>query len=385
MQSAGRRIRIVTVVGAAMTLTAVPMERAAALQHTKSVKIIRKDTTGRDSTISSITINMSAIQQLTRELVTSKAMEESIAHALREARGGQNDPVRARQLEAELRKIAGRNAGLITAIQMQCDRHQAPEGYLGVSFDNVSISREDNAPAVYQFDGRPTIVSVEPGSPAQKAGILNGDVLVSIGGQDVRRPVELGAMLRPGARVAVKFIRGGTNKEVALIVEKRPDSFGDGSCAEVNEIIGPDHPPVMMWFRGSLPAVAPTAPTAPEPMVRPRIPRPSEIPEPPGGFIVSPFSINGFTGVAGAQLTPVDDDWRDLVGVDKGLVVVGVAAGSPAQRSGLKKGDVIVSADDAALSTVRMLQRAIGVAEGRSVKLQIVRKGTQLPITLSWK
>jgi serine protease Do len=93
----------------------------------------------------------------------------------------------------------------------------------------------------------------------------------------------------------------------------------------------------------------------------------------------------GFNGVAGAQLTPVDDDWRDLVGVDKGLVVIGVTAGSPAQRSGLKKGDVIVAVDEAPLSTVRMLQRAIGIAEGRSVKLQVVRKGKPLAMTLSWQ
>jgi putative serine protease PepD len=62
-----------------------------------------------------------------------------------------------------------------------------------------------------------------------------------------------------------------------------------------------------------------------------------------------------------------------------------VTAGSPAQRSGLKKGDVITSVDDASLGSVRMLQRAIGIAEGRSVKLQVVRKGKPLAITLSWQ
>jgi S1-C subfamily serine protease len=71
--------------------------------------------------------------------------------------------------------------------------------------------------------------------------------------------------------------------------------------------------------------------------------------------------------------------------VDKGLVVVGVAAGSPAQRSGLKKGDVVTSVDDVSLSSVRMLQRAIGITEGRSVKLQVVRNGKPLAITLSWQ
>ena len=101
--------------------------------------------------------------------------------------------------------------------------------------------------------------------------------------------------------------------------------------------------------------------------------------------MVSPVPMSGFNGVAGAQLTPVDDDWRELVGVDKGLVVVGVAAGSPAQRSGLKKGDVVTSVDDVSLSSVRMLQRAIGIAERRSVKLQVVRKGKPLAITLSWQ
>jgi S1-C subfamily serine protease len=378
MQSARRRIRIAMIVGAAATLNVVPVERAAAVQQTRTMRIIRKDTTGRDSTMK-ITIDVGALQQMTRELLTSKAMEETIAQALREARGGQNDPVRARQLEAELSRIASRNAGLVSAIQIQCDSKQAPEGYLGVSFDNVNISRENNSPAVYEFDGRPTIVSVEPGSPAQKAGILNGDVLISIGGQDVRRPLPLGAILKPGVRVPVKFIRAGTTKEVAVLVEKRPASFVEGNCAEMNDLIGSDRSPVIMWSRVPAPPAAPAAPSVRE------APRAPQAPQAPTGFMVSPVPMSGFNGVAGAQLTPVDDDWRELVGVDKGLVVVGVTAGSPAQRSGLKKGDVITSVDDASLGSVRMLQRAIGIAEGRSVKLQVVRKGKPLAITLSWQ
>jgi membrane-associated protease RseP (regulator of RpoE activity) len=366
------------IIGAALTLNSIPMERAAAIQQRKSVRIIRKDTTGRDSTMTMM-IDIGAVLQMTRDLLTSKAMEETIAHALREARGAQNDPVRARQLEAELGKITNRSAALSTAIQIRCDREPAPQGYLGVSFDNVSISRENNAPAVYEFDSRPTIVSVEPGSPAQKAGILNGDVLVSIGGQDVRKPVPLGALLKPGARVQVKFIRAGTTREVAVVVEKRPPSFGDGNCAEVNDLVGSDHAPVMTWYR---PPYPPYPPSPASPASPPETPR---APQPPSGFMVSPVPMVGFNGVAGAQLTPVDDDWRDLVGVDRGLVVVGVTAGSPAQRSGLKKGDVITSVDDAGLSSVRMLQRAIGIAEGRSVKLQVVRKGKPLAITLSWQ
>jgi S1-C subfamily serine protease len=375
MQSGGRSFQNAAMIGVALTLNFVPLERAAATQQARTMRIIRKDTTMRDSSMR-IMIDIGALQQMTRELMTSKAMEETIAHALREARGGQSDPVRARQLEAELGKIASRNAGLISAIQIQCDNKQVPEGYLGVSFDNVSISRENNAPAVYQFDGRPTIVSVEPGSPAQNAGILNGDVLVSIGGQDVRRPVPLGSILKPGARVPVKFIRAGSTKEVAVLVEKRPASFGEGNCAEVNDLIGSDRSPVIMWSRVPAPPAAPSAPSARE---APRAP------QAPTGFMVSPVPMIGFNGVAGAQLTPVDDDWRELVGVDKGLVVVGVAAGSPAQRSGLKKGDVVTSVDDVSLSSVRMLQRAIGITEGRSVKLQVVRNGKPLAITLSWQ
>jgi S1-C subfamily serine protease len=375
MQSGGRSFQNAAMIGVALTLNFVPLERAAATQQARTMRIIRKDTTMRDSSMR-IMIDIGALQQMTRELMTSKAMEETIAHALREARGGQSDPVRARQLEAELGKIASRNAGLISAIQIQCDNKQVPEGYLGVSFDNVSISRENNLPAVYEFDGRPTIVSVEPGSPAQNAGILNGDVLVSIGGQDVRRPVPLGSILKPGARVPVKFIRAGSTKEVAVLVEKRPASFREGNCAEVNDLIGSDRSPVIMWSRVPAPPAPPSAPSARE---APRAP------QAPTGFMVSPVPMIGFNGVAGAQLTPVDDDWRELVGVDKGLVVVGVAAGSPAQRSGLKKGDVVTSVDDVSLSSVRMLQRAIGITEGRSVKLQVVRNGKPLAITLSWQ
>jgi hypothetical protein len=82
MQSAGRRVRIAMIIGAALTLNSIPMERAAAIQQRKSVRIIRKDTTGRDSTMTMM-IDIGAVLQMTRDLLTSKAMEETIAHALR--------------------------------------------------------------------------------------------------------------------------------------------------------------------------------------------------------------------------------------------------------------------------------------------------------------
>jgi S1-C subfamily serine protease len=69
------------------------------------------------------------------------------------------------------------------------------------------------------------VVEVEPESPAHRAGIMIGDLLISFGGHPVARVEDVHAQLAAeaiGKPVAVKFVRGGTAQETSLVIGERP-------------------------------------------------------------------------------------------------------------------------------------------------------------------
>jgi thiol-disulfide isomerase/thioredoxin len=68
--------------------------------------------------------------------------------------------------------------------------------------------------------------SVVPGSPAARAGLLDRDVIVSVDGTSVSRPPEVITAVagrRPGDRVAIAFLRGGSDRLVAVTLEAIPN------------------------------------------------------------------------------------------------------------------------------------------------------------------
>lgn len=82
---------------------------------------------------------------------------------------------------------------------------------------------------------------------------------------------------------------------------------------------------------------------------------------------------------------PLDDDWRATLGVDNGVLVTKVLPGTPSKDSGLRAGDVIISADGQTIASVRALSRIVGNAKANSVKLQIIRSGKPQVIMLRWQ
>jgi serine protease Do len=70
------------------------------------------------------------------------------------------------------------------------------------------------------------VSSVEKGSPAEKAGIEVGDVILKFNGRDVTSSEDLPRLVgstKPGAKAAVQVMRNKTTREVALVVGEMPD------------------------------------------------------------------------------------------------------------------------------------------------------------------
>ena len=95
-------------------------------------------------------------------------------------------------------------------------------GYLGLSSQPVEL------PTAQRVAGQPEsgllVVRVEPDSPAAIAGLLLGDVLISIDGKPVADTDDLQAHLtgdRVGATVAVDVIRGGAPQTLSLTIGQR--------------------------------------------------------------------------------------------------------------------------------------------------------------------
>jgi S1-C subfamily serine protease len=99
-----------------------------------------------------------------------------------------------------------------------------PQGYLGVGLQPVrlpealrqSLQRSEKTAAI--------VLEVEPESPAHKAGIVIGDILVALAGQPIARLEDVHAQLHGeaiGKPLALKFVRGGAAQEVNIVVGER--------------------------------------------------------------------------------------------------------------------------------------------------------------------
>jgi len=91
--------------------------------------------------------------------------------------------------------------------------------------------------AVPEGNSRARVVSIEPGSPAETAGLRVGDMIVSLSGKAIREPEEiLGASfyLRGGEKVRMNFVRGGESRTIDFRCAELPDAMAaaGGSSSE---------------------------------------------------------------------------------------------------------------------------------------------------------
>jgi C-terminal processing protease CtpA/Prc len=340
-----------------------------------------------------LTMVLDGLDSLMRALAQNRALEERIGIALREYSGAPVSETRKRELEEQLQKISRNNLNLMSKIQLACSRmksrDQAPDGYLGVTFNgSYAVNKEGNGPEVFRFQEPPEIVTVESGSPADRAGVRAGDRMVALDGKEVvGREVVFAHILVPGRRVAMRVDRDGKEQTLNVAVQKRPDGFGD-QCSDLDLMMLPMRTPSASPMPGGRVMVMPRTPM---PSRAPAAPEAAAAPQPPTPMSVwtfetpPPVAISGFsTLMAGAQLTTLTDDFKELTGAESGVMVQRVAPETPAAMAGLKGGDVIVEAGDRPVTSARLLQRMIGEDEDRSLKLKVVRKGKARVVWLKW-
>jgi S1-C subfamily serine protease len=104
------------------------------------------------------------------------------------------------------------------------DEPLAATGYLGVT--TVEITPDLRFQQSLQVDTGAYVLGTLADGPAEGAGIGEGDVIVSVDGQAVRSPEDLGDVLdglRPGDQVAVEIVdSGGETRTVEVELAARP-------------------------------------------------------------------------------------------------------------------------------------------------------------------
>ncbi|MEK7402294.1 MAG: PDZ domain-containing protein [Gemmatimonadota bacterium] len=243
--------------------------------------------------------------------------------------------------------VAGGFAGVAAPGEYTFTVQSVKRGYLGVTFDGPSYGYPAERPDVIRFIQYPKVASVDPASPAERAGLLMGDTLVAMNGTDVvEHSITLSRILVPDEKVMLKVRRDGDAKEFRVVVGEAPAYV----ARRVPEA-----------------ASAPPPPSTWEEPTQPRV------------FVFS-------NAIGGARVESITEGLSRAIGVKEGVLVIQALPGSPAYVSGLRDGDVIISAAGTTVTTARELNRAVFSADRENgVKLVIVREKKQQDVTLRWK
>jgi len=103
------------------------------------------------------------------------------------------------------------------------DRGHITRGYLGVGLQRVPLAAAEGA----ETRRGAMVVTLDPAGPAKAAGILQGDIIVRLGGSAVTGLRSLYQQLGSdavGKKMAVDLIRAGAHKTVDVTIAPRPQA-----------------------------------------------------------------------------------------------------------------------------------------------------------------
>ena len=217
-------------------------------------------------------------------------------------------------------------------------RGERPErGYLGVGLQPVS---DDIAASLGLPKDRGEIVrTVQPGTPAAKAGIQQGDVIVAVNGKDVNPDQTVSylvANLPVGTRSTITVMRGGKKFNIPVLVTQRPTE------EQLAKQLGEEDEGTA---GGSSGTATPT------------------------------------TQALGLSLQPINAQIAQALKLPPGttgVVITAVDASSDAAEKGLQRGDVVIAVQGQKVTTPAQVAAAVDAAKkaGRTSVLLLVQRGS---------
>jgi membrane-associated protease RseP (regulator of RpoE activity) len=254
----------------------------------------------------------------------------------------------------------------------------AMDGYIGVLWSaSVHVEKPKSGEALWTFHDYPHVEAVERESPAERAGIEVGDMILAFDGKDLRAgKIAMNAVLRPGSTVVVRLTRENRTRSLNVKVEQRPRVY---TRVRTPRPPIPAEPPsaegvIEAPEIGETPGVPPL----------PAVPRTTIAPAPLGA--PAAFGLLG-TATVGAEMIPLDETLGEPYGTDHGLLILFVGPRTPAALAGIQKGDVLISVDGRELRSVPALIRAFERAEKADkseLRIELLRKRDRKVVMLQW-
>lgn len=252
--------------------------------------------------------------------------------------------------------LAAALGGAVTAAVMmsvQPARAQEPRVVvrsLGSASIGVGIRDVTSDDATKARLGQPTgvyVESVREGSPAAKAGIQAGDIVVDFDGERVRSASHFTRLVQesvPDREVTVVVVRGTSKQNLKIA-----PSGG------------------LFNFRSS----------------NGRIQRDLQLNLPRRNFnldndALRVFPVNGAT--LGVTVSPLSEQLASYFGVKQGVLVSAVTANSPAAGAGVRAGDVITAINGQNVSSSGDVSRALRDRTGESAEISVTRDKKSLSL-----
>ena len=205
-----------------------------------------------------------------------------------------------------------------TGVQQQLVKYgKVTRGHLGVTIQEVNQAL-GNSFGLKSLRGA-LVSSIEDDSPAQKAGLKTGDVIVGIGGVEIEHSTDLSATvatMKPGTKTEIEVIRDGKPHTLTATISKAENTT-----------------------------------------------------------LASNDSGDGSQGKLGVAVRPLAAQEQSQNDVEGGLLVEN--ASGAAARAGIRAGDIIVSANGTPLKSVQELQ-AILEKSGKNVALLVQRNAHRI-------
>jgi serine protease Do len=210
-----------------------------------------------------------------------------------------------------------------------------PGSYLGIGIQEITAER---AKALkLREEAGVEVTHVAPDSPADKAGLKEGDVVTQYNGMKVEGLEQLSRLVR----------------ETPVGREAKLDIFRNGVAQTLTARIG-EHP---------------------------------QMPGLPDGFNIHmpdvPRIIQGLRSpMLGVEAESIDGQLAQYFGVSEGVLVRTVMKGSAAEKAGVKAGDVILRVDETKVATPAEISARLRAAHGKPVPVALMRERKEMSLTV---
>jgi serine protease Do len=215
--------------------------------------------------------------------------------------------------------------------------------YLGVNLAEIDAKRAKELKLKEDFGVE--ITRVEENSPAEKAGVKPADVVLEYNGQRVEGMEQFGRMVRetpPGREVKLTISRDGAAQTLIAVLGSRKFRFSGNFPPgfQLPEFHMPDIPQIYTATRSAM---------------------------------------------LGVEAESLGSQLAAYFGVNEGVLVRSVLDNTPAQKAGIKAGDVILKVDGMAVTTPSELSGGVRAANAKKtypIELERDRKAVTVTVTV---